>query len=91
MAIYEYECPRCGRFETHQPMGTASDVHDCPDCDRPARRMMSVPHLSRVPAQFRAALTHDERSSEEPEVVPEIPRRQPAPEPHPALARLPRP
>ncbi|MGP4019537.1 FmdB family zinc ribbon protein [Saccharopolyspora sp. 5N708] len=91
MATYEYDCPRCGRFETHQPMGTASDSRACPECARPARRIFSAPHLSTVPARLRAALDREQRGREEPEVVAEVPREQPRPEPHRALSRLPRP
>ncbi|QIZ38483.1 FmdB family zinc ribbon protein [Saccharopolyspora sp. ASAGF58] len=91
MATYEYDCPRCGRFETHQPIGTASDSHDCPGCSRPARRVFSAPHLTTVPRQFAAALEREERSGAEPEVVTEVPPGRPRPAPHPVLSRLPRP
>ncbi|MEV0081542.1 FmdB family zinc ribbon protein [Saccharopolyspora sp. NPDC050642] len=90
MATYEYDCPRCGRFETHQPMGTASASHECLHCGRPARRIFSAPHLAAVPARLAAALDRAERSGAEPEVVTEVPRRKP-PEPHPSLSQLPRP
>ncbi|MEV0698922.1 FmdB family zinc ribbon protein [Saccharopolyspora sp. NPDC050389] len=90
MATYEYDCPRCGRFETHQPMGTASDSHACPDCGRSARRIFSAPHFTAVPARLAAALDRADRSSAEPEVVTEVPGRQPT-RPHPSLSRLPRP
>ncbi|MCI2418005.1 zinc ribbon domain-containing protein [Saccharopolyspora sp. K220] len=91
MATYEYDCSRCGRFETHQPMGTASDSHHCPECGRPARRVFSAPHLTTAPEQLRAALDREQRCREEPEVVAEVPRKQPVPQPHRALSRLPRP
>ncbi|MEU6268486.1 FmdB family zinc ribbon protein [Saccharopolyspora shandongensis] len=90
MATYEYDCPRCGRFETHQPMGTAPASHECRHCGRPARRIFSAPHLAAVPARLAAALDRAERSGAEPEVVTEVPRGKP-PEPHPSLSRLPRP
>jgi putative FmdB family regulatory protein len=90
MATYEYECSRCGRFETHQPMGTASDSHACPECRRPARRIFSAPHFTAVPEQLATALEREQRSREEPEVVTGVPRRQRRPKPHPALSRLPR-
>ncbi|MGW1679232.1 FmdB family zinc ribbon protein [Saccharopolyspora sp. NPDC002376] len=73
MATYEYECPRCGRFDTHQAIGTAADSHACPDCQRSSRRVFSAPHLTTVPAQLHAALDHEERSRSEPDVVTEVP------------------
>ncbi|GAA0523799.1 hypothetical protein GCM10011581_49500 [Saccharopolyspora subtropica] len=84
MATYEYDCPRCGRFETRQPMGTAAAARDCPECRGPARRIFSVPHLASTPAPLGAALAREERSRDEPEVVTEVPKGQP-------LSRLPRP
>lgn len=73
MATYEYDCPRCGRFETHQVIGTAPASHACPDCHRSARRVFSAPHLTSVPAPLRAALDRAERSRSEPDVVTEVP------------------
>ncbi|MDA3630286.1 FmdB family zinc ribbon protein [Saccharopolyspora oryzae] len=73
MATYEYDCPRCGRFETRQPMGTAADSHTCPTCLGNAHRVFSAPHLNAVPEQLSAALAREERSRAEPEVVTEVP------------------
>ncbi|KAA5825832.1 zinc ribbon domain-containing protein [Saccharopolyspora hirsuta] len=73
MAIYEYDCPRCGRFETHQAIGTAADSHACPGCRCSARRVFSAPHLTTVPQQLSAALAREERSRSDPEVVTEVP------------------
>jgi putative FmdB family regulatory protein len=86
MATYEYDCPRCGRFETHEPIGTAADSIACPECRRPARRIFSAPHLTTVPEWLAAARAREERSREEPEVVTEVPSGQPLPPP----SRLPR-
>lgn len=41
MPIYEYHCPTCShRFEKLQPM--SADGTDCPVCEQPARRAISV-------------------------------------------------
>ena len=89
MAIYEYKCRQCGRFETQQPIGTAAGSCACPECRRPAYRVFSVPHLASVPRPLAAALALEERSQEEPEVVSEVPSA--ASGPNPSLSRLPRP
>ena len=41
MPIYEYECPTCShKFEKLQSMNSSGA--DCPECEQPARRSMSV-------------------------------------------------
>ncbi|MET9341179.1 MULTISPECIES: FmdB family zinc ribbon protein [unclassified Nonomuraea] len=92
MAIYEYRCADCGRFEVRLPIGTATTTCDCPTCQRPAQRVFSSPYLSRVAPAVAAARASEERSQEAPEVVTSVPpaRRRRSP-PHPALSRLPRP
>ncbi|MGH3344018.1 MAG: FmdB family zinc ribbon protein [Carbonactinosporaceae bacterium] len=94
MALYEYSCPDCGRFDVHRAMGTAPGSIDCPTCSRPARRAFSPPLLSQTPRTLGTLLDGEERSRESPEVVserPSRPRPRSNPRPHPALARLPRP
>lgn len=73
MAIYEYDCPRCGRFETRQVIGTATDSHACPDCRCSAHRVFSAPHLATATQRLGAALAREERSRSAPEVVSEVP------------------
>ncbi|QUH01479.1 zinc ribbon domain-containing protein [Saccharopolyspora erythraea] len=90
MATYEYDCPDCGRFDAHEPIGTAADTHECPGCRGQARRIFSAPHLVATSAPMRRARAIEERSADEPAVVSEVPGRPP-PAPHPALSRLPRP
>jgi putative FmdB family regulatory protein len=42
MPLYEYHCPTCrNKFEKLQPMSSSSDA-DCPVCEQPARRAISV-------------------------------------------------
>jgi putative FmdB family regulatory protein len=41
MPLYEYHCPTCGhKFDKLQPMNAAGA--DCPNCEQPARRAISV-------------------------------------------------
>lgn len=41
MPIYEYGCPTCGfKFEKLQPMSATGA--DCPRCEQPAKRAISV-------------------------------------------------
>ncbi len=41
MPLYEYHCPTCGnRFDKLQPMSASGA--DCPNCEQPARRAISV-------------------------------------------------
>ena len=41
MPLYEYYCPTCQhKFDKLQPM--SADGADCPNCEQPARRAISV-------------------------------------------------
>ena len=93
MAIYEYECSVCGRFDVRLPMGTAPERRRCPACERPARRAFSPPNLTGSTHTSVSGLrATEERSKDLPQLVSQVPpRAQPAVPDHPALARLPRP
>jgi putative FmdB family regulatory protein len=41
MPLYEYECPRCGRFEALQKLG-ASPIRTHQECGSRVRRLMSA-------------------------------------------------
>ncbi len=44
MPLYEYQCEPCGlTFEALAPITRTR--HQCPECERPARRIMSAPVL----------------------------------------------
>ena len=93
MAIYEYECSVCGRFDVRLAMGTAPERRRCPGCERPARRAFSPPNLtgsSHTP--LRGLRATEERSQDLPQLTSQVPpqARSVVPD-HPALARLPRP
>lgn len=41
MAIYEHGCPEHGTFEEERPMAQSSRKAKCPQCGKPAPRVMS--------------------------------------------------
>ncbi|MFF0791596.1 FmdB family zinc ribbon protein [Streptomyces spiralis] len=93
MAVYEYSCACCGRFEERLAMGSAPGTRDCPACGGDAKRVYSPPGLAFTPASVVTSREREERSREAPEVVVRggasaPPASQPL---HPALAHLPRP
>lgn len=40
MPIYDYQCERCGRFESRQKI-TDSPLLECPECGNPVHRLIS--------------------------------------------------
>jgi putative FmdB family regulatory protein len=46
MPIYEYMCPKCGKFEDLK--AHFEKISYCPDCDTVSRAVMSAPYKSRV-------------------------------------------
>ena len=44
MPLYEYECPKHGKFEELVPMSQSSEDNVCPKCRQVARRVMSLTH-----------------------------------------------
>ncbi|WP_199789176.1 MULTISPECIES: zinc ribbon domain-containing protein [unclassified Streptomyces] len=92
MATYEYLCSDCGPFDVRLAIGSAPATHDCPGCAGEARRVFSSPSLAVTPHGLTSSREREEKSREAPDVVSAPPpRERPAPRPHPALSRLPRP
>jgi putative FmdB family regulatory protein len=96
MALYEYRCERDGAFDIIRPLGTAPAETACPVCAGPARRVFSSPMLTRMPRGLVAALDHEQKTRESPDVVTSLPptgarRATPMAPLTPALQRLPRP
>jgi putative FmdB family regulatory protein len=95
MAVYEYTCDECGRFDIRLTIGTAPAAYRCPQCARTARRVFSPPMLGQqVPKPLGALLDREEQSRDAPDVVTRVPPRRvrrPASTANPALAQLPRP
>lgn len=96
MATYEYRCDRDGVFEVTRRLGTAPESIACAVCSSEARRVFSIPMLSRGSRALVAAIDHAEKSRDEPDVVTSLPstgarRRTPVLPLTPTLQRLPRP
>src|SRR5690606_21677276 len=68
MPLYEYFCHDCGVFEEIRPLSESGADSVCPLCGLGARRILSAPHLTRVPAHVRQAHETNERSRHEPRV-----------------------
>ena len=76
MAIYEYRCDEDGVFEVTLPLGTAPPAITCPECGGQARRVFTKPmSRSSAPRALVAAIEHEEKSRDEPDVVTSLPRR----------------
>ena len=96
MALYEYRCERDGTFEIVRPLGEAPPSSECPVCRDDARRVFSSPILKTMPRALVAALDHECKTRDSPDIVTSIPSsgaRRPARMAPltPALRRLPRP
>ena len=96
MTIYEYRCDADGPVDVDRPLGTAPAAVACPVCAQQARRVFSAPLLSFVPRRLVAALEHEEKTSERPDVVTSLPprpahKRTPMLPLTPTLSKLPRP
>jgi putative FmdB family regulatory protein len=94
VAVYEYQCNRCGRFDVRLAIGTAPEDYRCPECASASRRVFTPPLLGNTSKQLGALLSREEQSRDDPEVVHQLPARpgiRPEPPTHPALARLPKP
>jgi putative FmdB family regulatory protein len=67
MPVYEYLCESHGAFTAMRPMSEYLDPQSCPDCGTPAPRvMLSVPHLSSMSSERKAAYAKNERSQHAP-------------------------
>jgi putative FmdB family regulatory protein len=96
VALYEYRCEQDGVFDTFRQIGTAPESLACPECGGEARRVFSKPLLKSVPRDVIAALDHEEKTRESPDIVTSLPprpahKRTPVAPLTPTLARLPRP
>jgi len=67
MPVYEYLCDRHGPFTSMRSMSEYQDPQPCPDCERPSSRvMLSVPYLSGLSSDRKAAHATNERSAHAP-------------------------
>ena len=69
MPLYEFECDEHGSFDEQRPMSEAKLGAPCPACGASARRVLSVPGLSRLAPTERRARDVNERSCHEPRLV----------------------
>jgi putative FmdB family regulatory protein len=67
MPVYEYLCDRHGPFTSIRPMSEYLDPQPCPDCGEASSRvMLSVPYLSGLSSDRKAAHARNERSAHAP-------------------------
>ena len=45
MPIYEYSCPKCGRWDKHRAEYKPRPYEDCPYCGAPSRKLISCPSM----------------------------------------------
>ena len=46
MPLYEYRCESCGEFEAWRSMSEYNLPLNCPECDRLATKIFSVPNIN---------------------------------------------
>jgi putative FmdB family regulatory protein len=67
MPTYEYDCRQCGGFDALRSIARRNDPAVCPGCGTAsARVLVSAPHLARLDAATRTALTTNERAAHAP-------------------------
>jgi putative FmdB family regulatory protein len=69
MPTYEFVCATCGPFEVRRGVAQAHEPAHCPACRAPARRVYTPPGIARTPAWRKKALSLEEKSAHEPDVV----------------------
>jgi putative FmdB family regulatory protein len=70
MPRYHYVCPNCSEFTQWRPMRDAGQPANCPSCGVSAPRAVSAPHLATMDTGHRKARAIEERSADQPGVVP---------------------
>lgn len=68
MPIYEFVCETCGPFEQRRSVQQASEPMVCVTCQTVARRVYSLPNLSRTSSTEHKARLHNEQSADRPRV-----------------------
>lgn len=66
MPLYDYLCTSCGEFTLTRGMAERNLPAPCPECERPAVRMILAPNLSLMPGHRRQAFARNEKSQHEP-------------------------
>ncbi|MDQ0509646.1 FmdB family zinc ribbon protein [Ancylobacter amanitiformis] len=67
MPVYEYLCDACGDFTELRPMSEYQAPQPCPDCGRPAPRvLLTAPHFSGLARESRLAHATNEQARHAP-------------------------
>jgi putative FmdB family regulatory protein len=69
MPLYEYECRKHGVFEQLGSIAERVAPRPCPDCNRPAARVLSATQQPALERTTRVAHERNERSRHEPRMV----------------------
>ncbi|MGO8698271.1 MAG: FmdB family zinc ribbon protein [Limisphaerales bacterium] len=69
MPFYDYSCATCASFSLWRAVDDRNLAARCPECRKPAERILSAPNLSLMPAQLRQAHVRNEKSRHEPRVT----------------------
>jgi putative FmdB family regulatory protein len=80
MPLYEFRCPACGIFDEWRSMVDRSHPAICPNCQKSANRIMSIPGI-----QLNGAIRLKKGENPEPKLVkkPEFdPDKRPRPQSH---------
>ena len=72
MPLYEYRCDSCGDFEAWRSMSDYKAPIACPDCDLPAIKIFSPPHIN----LNSGSLSKIASNSSEPRLVKSEARKQ---------------
>lgn len=80
MPVYEYRCEDCGVFTSLRPMSVYDQPCECPDCDRPAPRvLLTAPRsMSAMPRETRLAHATNEKNMHAPSTIAEYKARHPS-------------
>lgn len=70
MPIYDYACESRGPFRDWLPMSALGEDVACPSCSRLSPRLVSMPALGLVSGHVRMAHERNERSADQPQVMP---------------------
>jgi putative FmdB family regulatory protein len=69
MPLYEYDCPRCGPFDSFGKVSASGKAQDCPRCGEVSPRViLTMPAVLAMDGGLRRAHATNERSAHAPEV-----------------------
>lgn len=76
MPLYQFRCELCGPFDIWAHIGEHDEPVACPQCRSEAMRLFTPPNLARVSAALRDALSREETSAHDPDVVDRVPPKR---------------